>query len=87
MEGKRREKKFFVIIIVIFLVVLVCSAPLWERRVFCYDSGIAHPNVAQLAALLYNKTNPNQKLTVEDIECLIIGAEEEDTPTRWLNHF
>ena len=87
--GQWRSKKqmFFVIIIGLFLFALVCSAPLWRGRVFGYDQSIAHPNIARLAALLYNKTYPGKKLTVEEINWIMVGAEEEDTPTRWLNHF
>jgi len=62
------------------------SALALPRRVFCYDTNIAHPNIAQMAGLLFNK-NSDQKLTAEEIGWIMDGAREEDTPTRWVNHF
>ena len=86
-ERRGKNKRLIVIIFACLFFILVCSAPLWECRVFCYDSELAHPNIAQLAALLYNKNNPERKLTLEEINWLMQGAKDEDTPTRWLNHF
>ncbi len=77
-----KKRVCFPIIILLFL----ASVLVIPRRVFCYDTNIGHPNIAQMAGLLFNK-NAEQKLTTEEIGWLMIGATEEDTPTRWVNHF
>lgn len=74
-------------ILPITIVLCIFSSMLaWPHRVFCYDSNIAHPNIAQMAGVLYNKHN-DKKLTTEEISWMMEGAKKEDTPTRWLNHF
>lgn len=55
-------------------------------QVFCYDTTVAHPGIAGLAVKAYNKDN-SQKISAEQYEWIKQGAIEEDTPTRWLNHF
>ncbi len=55
-------------------------------QVFCYDTYIAHPGIAGLAVKSYNKDN-TKKITAEQYNWIKQGAIEEDTPTRWLNHF
>jgi len=81
---KRRIKK--IILVVCVLIAIFSSVKILSDRVFCYDSNIAHPHIAQLAVELYNK-NYDPDLTKEDIDCILSGVIEEDTPTRWLNHF
>ncbi|PIT88058.1 MAG: hypothetical protein COU29_03530 [Candidatus Magasanikbacteria bacterium CG10_big_fil_rev_8_21_14_0_10_36_32] len=54
--------------------------------VFGYDDQVAHPNIAELAAELYNQ-NFEPDLTVEEIGWIKQGSREEDSPTRWFNHF
>lgn len=55
-------------------------------QVFCYDSNVAHPGIVDLAVKLYNQNN-DKKITAEQYEWIKTGSIEEDTPTRWLNHF
>lgn len=81
---KRRVKKIFLVISV--LIAIFCSVRIISNRVFCYDSNIAHPHIAELAIDLYNQ-NFDPDLTEEEKRCILTGAREEDTPTRWLNHF
>lgn len=68
------------------IAIILCSVKIISNRVFCYDTNVAHPHIAQLAVDLYNN-NFDPDLTKEEIECILTGAREEDTPTRWLNHF
>lgn len=53
---------------------------------FAYDHTVAHPNIAALAGELYNSQN-NSRLNEEQIKNIIRGAQEEDMPLRWFNHF
>jgi len=73
----------------IFSAIIIIISSIWmlSNRVFCYDTNVAHPNIVKLAAELYNKKFPNAVLTEKEIACIEQGAREEDTPTRWLNHF
>jgi len=82
MKKIRRGNSFVRVIFFLF----VCSALVFPGRVFGYDTNIAHPNIAELAAKLYNaQFDPN--LTTEEINWIKQGSIDEDTPTRWLNHF
>jgi len=58
----------------------------WVSQVFCYDTNIAHPGIAEMAVKLYNKNSDN-KISVEQLNWIKQGAQAEDVPTRWLNHF
>ncbi|MDP2692393.1 MAG: lamin tail domain-containing protein [bacterium] len=77
-----RNKK---IIISVIFIALFSSAFIFNRA-FSYDSDIAHPNIAVLAAELYNQ-NTKQQLTKEEIDWIRQGAFDEDKPIRWMNHF
>lgn len=79
----RRERKIFITIIILSFFGSVLVLP---NRAFCYDSNIAHSNIVALAAELYNK-QLGGALSAQEINYLKQGAVEEDTPTRWLNHF
>ncbi|MFA6424375.1 MAG: lamin tail domain-containing protein [Candidatus Magasanikbacteria bacterium] len=80
-NGGNKFCKFFGFIIFIIVLNLV-----FVRQVFCYDSNIAHPGIADLAVKQYNQNN-SQKISVEQLGWIKSGAIEEDTPTRWFNHF
>ncbi len=87
----RRQKKLFTGYIAIFLCcfflfVFVSVITLYDR-VFSYDTTVAHPTIAELAAKLYNEQFPDKKLTDEEINWIKQGTIDEDNPTRWLNHF
>ena len=83
---KSRRERIAYIIFAIFLFVFILVGSYLQDKVFSYDTTIAHPNIAELAAKLYNdKFDPD--LTQEEIGWIKMGAMEEDTPTRWLNHF
>lgn len=81
------RRKQIVIFFTIMIVILIGSIWLFASRVFCYDTNVAHPNIVRLATELYNQKFPNAVLTDGEIACIEQGAREEDTPTRWLNHF
>lgn len=84
---KRRDKfwliagSFLGIIVCLFLFIYL------TQDSYTYDTHVAHPNIVELAARLYNQKFTNKKLTEEEISWIEKGAIEEDTPTRWLNHF
>jgi hypothetical protein len=80
----RRNKKIFFFIGTI--AIILCSVKMISDRVFCYDTNVAHPHIVEMAVDLYNK-NYGQNLTKNDLKCIVQGAIDEDTPTRWLNHF
>ncbi|MFA5175272.1 MAG: hypothetical protein WC430_02490, partial [Patescibacteria group bacterium] len=67
-------------------IILICLGIFFAENVFCYDTNIAHPGIAEIAAKVYNQ-NFEQDLTDEEIGWIKQGAMEEDTPTRWMNHF
>ena len=71
------------ILIIIFGFILNLA---WASQVFCYDARLAHPGIADLAVKLYNQNN-NKKISSEQLGWIKTGAQEEDAPTRWLNHF
>ena len=77
------NKYYRLFLFIIFVVGLNLALP---RQVFCYDTDIAHPGIAELAVKLYNKNNTN-KVSVEQMSWIKQGAVDEDTPTRWTNHF
>lgn len=77
-----KNRRVNILVFLLFLVIL-----LLPTRVFCYDTNVAHPNIAELAARLYNQQFPNQKLSKSDIAAIAAGAKDEDMPTRWYNHF
>ncbi len=68
------------------LIFITSVGLVFPGRVFAYDTNVAHPNIAVLAAKLYNQ-NSNEKLTDQEIDWIREGAMNEDTPTRWMNHF
>lgn len=70
----------------IFWAIIFAWFFIFPVKVLAYDTSIAHPNIAVLAAELYNN-NFSEKLTAEEIGWIKEGAMAEDTPTRWLNHF
>ncbi|MFA5175273.1 MAG: hypothetical protein WC430_02495, partial [Patescibacteria group bacterium] len=89
MEQKLFQKLFFKDIIkglVFCFVILFCSAFFFPSRAFCYDTDIAHPNIAKMASELYNQTFDTD-LTNEEVSWIEEGARQEDTPFRWMNHF
>lgn len=67
------------------MVSIFCSI-VFDNGVFGYDTSVAHPNIVGLATEVYNRFS-NQKLTIEQINWIKKGAEDEDMPTRWFNHF
>lgn len=56
------------------------------QNVFAYDHSIAHPGIADLAVKLYNSQNEIQ-ITSKQAEYILQGANNEDSPIRWFNHF
>jgi len=84
MITRRRGTIFFSLLTIV--IVFIFSADFLSDRVFCYDTNVAHPHIAELAGQLYNQYFSNG-LSKKDLECILKGAREEDTPTRWLNHF
>jgi len=75
------------LVIILFIgIVLFLGAIMGNDSVFCYDTNIAHPNIADLAVKVYEEDS-GHKLTDEQVNCLRTGAEDEDVPIRWMNHF
>ncbi len=56
------------------------------QNVFAYDHSIAHPGIADLAVKLYNSQNEIQ-ITAQQVEYILQGSNNEDSPVRWFNHF
>ena len=86
--SRRGKRALYATIVAIFLFLfgIFGSDIFGPEPALGYDSNIAHPNIVELAAQVYNaKFNPD--LTAEQIGWMKQGAIEEDTPTRWLNHF
>ena len=71
---------------ILFLAFIFAWFFIFPVKALAYDTNVAHPNIASLAADLYNQ-NFSEKLTAEEIDWIKQGAVDEDTPTRWLNHF
>lgn len=83
---QRRDKKLAFIFGAIFLVIFFFLINSLSDKALSYDTDVAHPNIARLAAELYNQQfDPD--LSAKDIGLLEKGAEDEDTPFRWYNHF
>ncbi|MFA6547722.1 MAG: hypothetical protein WCT11_02110 [Candidatus Magasanikbacteria bacterium] len=80
---KGGDKCFQLFVFIIFVIFLNLA---FVRQVFCYDSNVAHPGIADLAVKQYNQNN-SQKISVEQLGWIKTGTVEEDQPTRWLNHF
>ncbi len=80
-KGGNKFCKFFSFVIIVIILNLALV-----RQVFCYDTNIAHPGIAELAVKQYNK-NSSQKISLEQLGWIKYGAVNEDEPTRWLNHF
>lgn len=79
-----RDKKLVLIFGTIFLII-ICSVVCYNV-VLGYDTTVAHPNIARLAAELYNEQF-DKKLSEQEIRWIEQGAEDEDVPIRWMNHF
>lgn len=77
-----RNKKIIFSIIIIAIIGSAFSL----SGTFSYDSSIAHPNIAVLAAELYNE-NAESRLSAEEISWIRQGAFNEDKPIRWMHHF
>lgn len=72
---------------IIYLILGLFFALFFNIKIsFAYDSSVAHPNIASLAVRAYNFQNfPD--ITESQLNYILQGAQEEDTPIRWLNHF
>ncbi|MGB9743533.1 MAG: PQQ-binding-like beta-propeller repeat protein [Minisyncoccales bacterium] len=54
--------------------------------IWAYSPTTTHPALTQKSAEIYNQFY-NGKLTNQEIAWLMEGAQKEDTPPRWINHF
>ncbi|MBU1350220.1 hypothetical protein KKH19_03885, partial [Patescibacteria group bacterium] len=70
----------------LFLLVAIIVLVIFSSQVFSYDTNIAHPYLTQKAIELFNNNN-NQKISAQEMQWIIQGAKEEDTPIRWMNHY
>ncbi|MDD5032549.1 MAG: right-handed parallel beta-helix repeat-containing protein [Candidatus Pacebacteria bacterium] len=68
------------------LLFIIFSPLLFSRAVFAYNDTNTHPALTDETIDFYNSISEN-KLTDEEKEWIISGAEGEDTPPRWTNHF
>ena len=80
----RGGNKYFGFVLFIIFVIGINLALV--RQVYCYDTNVAHPGIADLAVKLYNKNN-TEKISAEQMAWIKQGSIDEDTPTRWVNHF
>lgn len=72
-------------VIIIFL--LTSFSLFTAQKVFSYDTDVAHPVLTAKAVDVYNSSVDINKISDQEMEWIIKGAVEEDTPIRWLNHF
>jgi len=66
---------------------LIFFGVVFKKAVLSYDTNIAHPFLADKSVALFNSQNPANKLTSQKMGWIKQGAEEEDIPIRWMNHF
>jgi len=82
MKGERRN--FFWLLAITFLFLF---AVIFNKAVLSYDTKIAHPFLSDKAVALFNSQNSTNKLNLQKTGWIKQGAEEEDMPIRWMNHF
>lgn len=70
----------------VFILLFIISSGFMPRAVFGYSDQTTHPALTEQAINFYN-TKFLDKLSGEEKEWIILGATEEDTPPRWINHF
>lgn len=54
---------------------------------FGYGTTYSHPKLTKEIVNLYNRFYPENQISLQEIEWLVKGAIEEDTPLRYINHF
>ena len=57
------------------------------RVVLAYDDETTHPALTDEIVDYYNLVFPDNTITPEQKEWIILGSALEDTPPRWINHF
>lgn len=70
----------------IFIPAIIVAGFLVLNISFAYDSHNTHRALTYESAQFYNYY-ASEKLTEQEIKWLMQGAQEEDTPPRWINHF
>ena len=73
------KKKFFIILVLIFYFISNDFA-------LSYDT-YTHSYLTKQAVELYNQNFPDDQIPQELIPYLLEGAQREDDPPRWMNHF
>ena len=81
---KEERKKILWLFAMLFLIFF---GVVFKKAVLSYDTNIAHPFLADKSVALFNSQNPANKLTSQKMGWIKQGAEEEDIPIRWMNHF
>ena len=71
----------------IFIAFIFIALFIFNKQALSYDTNFAHPFLTEKAVALFNEQNQTNKLSAQEINWLIEGAKNEDTPTRWMNHF
>ena len=71
---------------ILFLTTAIIGSVVFYDEAFSYDTDTAHPFLTREAVELFNQ-NAENKISEEEIEWIVQGAIEEDTPIRWMNHF
>lgn len=56
-------------------------------KIFAYSASVTHGVITSETVKVFNYYNSNQSLSSVQIDLLVKGSIEEDTPPRWLNHF
>lgn len=67
--------------------IIICPIFVFPQIILAYDTLTTHRAVTNESAKVFNHYYPDQSLSTEQINLLIKGSADEDTPPRWLNHF
>ena len=78
--------KYRKIYLILWTVVCVIVSAIFVEKIFSFDDIINHPLLARKSIELFNASSGN-KISSQEIGWIMQGAQEEDTPLRWMNHF
>jgi len=86
LENRKFMKIAKVLAVFAFFFVLILSIFIFNPKTEAYDNKITHPLLTEKIAELYNYIY-EPDLTQKEIDLLMQGSTDEDTPPRWINHF
>ncbi|MBI1975089.1 MAG: hypothetical protein HYS57_01865, partial [Parcubacteria group bacterium] len=67
--------------------VIILAVSLFSGRVLAYDQNETHPALTRYIGEFYNKVNPQNPLSREDVGSLAQGSVAEDNNARFIYHF